>query len=255
MRSARASTGAASSVHVLIARHAAARPDSLAIVGSERLTYRQLAEAIAEVAAGLQARGVGPGDRVGIVGETSTASLIAMLAAGRAGAAYVPVRHSDPISRVLAMAKDAGIELFIGTSDDAPTGLAVVSLEALRAARGGTLLPSDTHGENEAYVLYTSGSTGRPKGVAIWSSSLTNYLGWVSRANRLGSKVPIIPALTSFSFDASVQQLLAPLWRGDPVWMVPPGTASDPELVAEVLARHEGPGLHCVPSLWAEVFD
>ncbi|MEV0173273.1 AMP-binding protein [Streptomyces sp. NPDC050803] len=55
------------------------------------VTYRQLAEAVGEIAAGQLRVGVQPGDRVGQFAETHNEWTLCDLASARAGAVSVPV--------------------------------------------------------------------------------------------------------------------------------------------------------------------
>ena len=79
----------------------AAHPESLAVDnGAEVLTYEEFAEAADDLAASLNAMGVGRGDRVGIRVRSGTVDLyVAIMGVLAAGAAYVPVDADDPDER------------------------------------------------------------------------------------------------------------------------------------------------------------
>ena len=76
-------------------------PDALALDnGAEVLTYEEFSAVSAELAAELNAVGVGRGDRVGVRVKSGTLDLyVAIMAVLMAGAAYVPVDADDPEER------------------------------------------------------------------------------------------------------------------------------------------------------------
>jgi 3-oxoacyl-(acyl-carrier-protein) synthase len=68
--------------------------------------------------------------------------------------------------------------------------------------------------QNEtAYILFTSGSTGKPKGVIITYDNLSNFLYSVA-SNPGFTQHDTLLALTSISFDISINELLLPLFCG-----------------------------------------
>ncbi|KTD60814.1 AMP-binding protein [Legionella shakespearei] len=69
-----------------------------------------------------------------------------------------------------------------------------------------------------AYILFTSGSTGKPKGVMITYDNLTNFLYSVS-SNPGFTQHDRMLALTSISFDISINELLLPLFCGGSVFV------------------------------------
>ncbi|HSG40808.1 MAG TPA: amino acid adenylation domain-containing protein, partial [Thermoanaerobaculia bacterium] len=226
-------------VHGLFEERAAAGPDSVAVVSPEgSWTYGELNRQANRIAHRLRRQGAGPESRVGIRLEHSPAMLAAVLGVLKAGGAYVPLDPELPEERLAWMVKAAGATVVLDS-------LADLAGEREDDPESGAL-PG-----NAAYVLFTSGSTGRPKGVVIEHRSVVSYLSWVNRAF---PPVPL-PAVTRLGFDASLKQLLAPLLRGDEVWLLPPGVAADPEALLAELGRRRGVGLNCVPSLWRALLE
>ena len=77
-------------VDALVLRHAASRPEAVAVVderAGRSATYGQLADGSARVAGGLAARGIGRGDVVAIVAPNGLEHVLALLGTLRAGAA------------------------------------------------------------------------------------------------------------------------------------------------------------------------
>lgn len=206
-------------VHRQFESMAQARPEHVALRCRGQIrTYRELAGDVARLAGFLRARGVQPGDRVGICVRRGFGMVAAVLAAMRCGAAYVPLDPSYPRERLQFMADDAGLKAIVidaATAATAPDpGCARVDLDADAAAIvAATPLAAEPAGpEQLAYVIYTSGSTGRPKGVMVRHRNVANFFAGMDRV--LGTEPGVWLAVTSLSFDISVLELLWTLCRG-----------------------------------------
>ena len=159
------------------------------------LTYGELADRTAALAATLQALGVRRGDRVGVYLHKSVAAFAAVHGVLRAGAAYVPIDPFAPVNLVAALVQDCGIEVLVSETRMAPQlarvaqlgsgvravvgpakpidGLVVVAQDQLAPATELATPPSLS--EDIAYVMYTSGSTGKPKGIVHTHRSGLSY--------------------------------------------------------------------------------
>lgn len=102
----------------LFAEAAEAHPDKVAAVcGADSRTYAQLNADAHSVARALRARGVAPGDLVGVSQQRSVELVVAVLGVLLAGAAYVPIDPSFPDKRIAAMLADARPKLVLGALD------------------------------------------------------------------------------------------------------------------------------------------
>ena len=90
-------------------------PDRTAIVDVDgsSLTYRQLNEQSARLAGTLAARGIRPGDRVGILLPKSAAAVTALFGIMKAGAAYVPADYTAPAERNRSILTDCAVKAAI----------------------------------------------------------------------------------------------------------------------------------------------
>ncbi|WP_333764712.1 AMP-binding protein, partial [Streptomyces sp. IBSBF 2390] len=160
-------------LHELFAAQAVRTPDAVALVcGDRELSYRELDTAATVLAHRLQARGVRPGDSVGLFQGRSLAYVVAVLAVLRAGGAYIPLDPRQPEERRAFILADTGAVLLLTDRDERATEFAgtvpVLRLtdEVTEPAKEAPPLEVAVHPDQLAYVMYTSGSSGTPKGVA-----------------------------------------------------------------------------------------
>jgi amino acid adenylation domain-containing protein len=203
----------------LVERQAVATPDGIAVTGEAGLlTYRELNARANRLARLLASRGIGPGSRIGLYLDRSPDMFVALLAAVKSGAAYVPADPSHPRDRIAVMFAEAGVETVLSQrhlADRLPGAVDAVLVD-------DEVTLGEFHDENlnlaiddrsPVYVLYTSGSTGTPKGVVVSHRSLANYARFAAEhfAMSAGDRVLQFAALT---FDASAQQIYAGLISG-----------------------------------------
>lgn len=201
------------------AAQAARTPDAIALVhDGGSLSYAALLAQAEAAAAMLHARGVRAGARVGICLARSPAMIVGILAALRLGAAYVPLDPAYPDARLVFMARDAGLALILAdASEHARLASIAVPVEFPEALAGdvvqGTRPIGSAAAVDTAYVIYTSGSTGQPKGVAVSHRAIVNQMQWLQARWPLGIGDRLLQR-TTFSFDASVWEIFAPLLAG-----------------------------------------
>ncbi|MFD9885674.1 Pls/PosA family non-ribosomal peptide synthetase [Streptomyces alboflavus] len=182
-----------------------AHPDEPALDdGTRQLTYRTLAAEVEQLRRGLDAAGVGSGDRVGVRVPSGTNELyVAILAVIAAGAAYVPVDAEDPDERADLVFGEAGVRTVIGAGH----AFTVDKPADVPAGRPGL--------DDDAWIIFTSGSTGRPKGVAVSNRSAAAFVD--AEAALFLQEEPIGPgdrvmAGLSVAFDASCEEMWL-AWR------------------------------------------
>ncbi len=209
-----------STIVQLFEQQVARTPDAVAIVSAGRgLTYRELDRRSNQLARHLQQFGVRRDTLVGIAVERSVEMMIGLLAILKAGGAYVPMDPSYPVQRIALMIEDSEAPVLLATERTrsclGKTARHIVSIDgdADAIAGNGTHPVSSAPGwQNLAYVMYTSGSTGKPKGVMIEHRNVVNFFTGMDRA--IGPDPGVWLAVTSISFDISVQELFWTLTRG-----------------------------------------
>ncbi|MEV7275406.1 amino acid adenylation domain-containing protein [Streptomyces sp. NPDC093111] len=244
-----------------IAAMAARRPDAVAVRDHARaLTYAALDERVARVAAGLAARGVGPGDVVGVCVERGADLVVALLAVWRTGAGYLPLDPAHPADRIAYVLADSGAALVVtdatGEAATAPSGTTTAPLATLAAPTpvpAPPPAPSRASASGLAYLMYTSGSTGRPKGVAVRHAAVAATLTALAARPGLGAD-DVLVAVTTAAFDISVVELFLPLLAGGTVVVAGRADVRDPGRLAALLA--EGATLmQATPATWRLLLD
>ncbi len=214
-----------------ILAQAARTPDAVAVDdGSRRLTFAELGVASERLAAAIIEHGGFDAPRVAIHLPRSSELVVAMLAALRAGAAYVPLDRHLPPRRLASMLDDSGADLVIVSEETAanlPDDVvpAVLTLP-LDDGEGGLDFDIPVGGSDLAYVMYTSGSTGRPKGVMVTHQGLASYVGWA--ADTYAAEGPAsFPLYTSPGFDLTVTSIFVPLVTGGTIVVYPDDDVRD----------------------------
>ena len=180
----------------LLTARATARPDgAFAEVKDDAgawvpVSLAQFRARVRAVAKGLMATGVKPGDRVGIMGDTSLEWSVMDFAILAAGGVTVPIYPSSSQKQCGWIVDDAGLALVAAQTDEQRTmldgleqGPATVALTAAGldavAAAGVALSDADLDARTAdvvlgdlATIIYTSGTTGRPKGAMLTHGNL-----------------------------------------------------------------------------------
>lgn len=167
-------------------------------------TYADLHDRVLQFAHYLLNQGVCPNDIVALKMERSVDMLLMMLAVIYTGAAYLPISPDFPGERVDYILKDSQAKL-IDFPGDLNTDKPVLSL-------------SQVNSGDMAYVMYTSGSTGRPKGVVIEHRNLTAFTLNMEKTFGITSSDRMY-ALTTFTFDISVLEMICTLLTGATVFI------------------------------------
>ena len=234
----------------LIAAQIAATPDAPAIrAGETVLSYRDLDQRSAALAAQLRRVGAGPDRIVAVALDRSVELPVALLAILRTGAAYLPLDPDHPKERlagIMAQAKPAALLTSPALLDRIPVNLPVLLTDDWATDGCGDLPASSP--EDLAYVIFTSGSTGAPKGVAVEHRAIVNRLLWMAAEYGISPQDRVLQK-TPASFDVSVWEFFLPLMTGAELVMAPPGAHRDPALLGAVIRRHRITTLHFVPSM------
>lgn len=213
-------------IHHTFEYWATVTPEAVAVEdGNATITYRELDQRADRLAARLAASGVRPGDRVALFVRRSIPMVVGLLAALKAGAAYVP-QHVDTVppaqlQHVIHTA-DTRVIMTLATTADripVPDGHVMITLDDLGKTEPtdliagrftpATPLPPDS----PCYVLFTSGSTGRPNGVVVTHRNICNIL--LTSPGNLGIQPGWkVGQILNIAFDMASWEILGALSHG-----------------------------------------
>ena len=247
----------------LIEAVAAERPAAPAVTfGATSITYAELNRAADRLADQIAALSVGRGDFVPLVMRNGTELPVAMLAAMKLAAPFVPVDDAAPphvrdrmisaLSPKLLLSSLPGVpsasvpcirvDLAALLSDDAQVADDARAEGSHRQRRGPDL-------DDLVYGFYTTGSTGAPKCALNLHRGLLNRFSYMSR--RFGSQGDEVVLQNSrHAFDSSLWQLLWPLTTGGQVIIPDRAGLLDLQVTADVIERFRVTMTDFVPSIF-----
>ncbi len=238
-------------------------PHAVALVDESgtTLSYRELNERANRLAHFLLAQGAGPGTRVGICLERSIAQIVAIYAAVKTGAAYLPLDPDLPDERLAYMLTDgAPAHVLIDRPGRAriPGGAWTVHDVTADRPAWDTCPATDPvvggHANALLHILYTSGSTGRPKGVAYPTDGALANLEWLQRHYPFHAGDATVYK-TSPGFDVSIWEIFWPLYHGARLVICRPGGHRDPRHLAHLVEEHGVSMISLVPTVMTPFLD
>jgi long-chain acyl-CoA synthetase len=235
-------TRAATSVHELIERGAAAQSDApyaVATDGSQSMTYGALRDACAHLRDSLDEAGLKQGDTISLVMPNGLQTLRLLLGFMYGGCCVNPVNllsqpeqmryvleHSD--CRLVVAAPEWAERVRIALSAiDRDVRLVVLAAdgdaEALRHAfpRGEARAAPAVSADAIALLMYTSGTTGVPKGVMLTQGNLAANAASISAEHGLAAGDRVLGVLPLYHINAFAVTMLAPLAHGGSLAMAP----------------------------------
>jgi malonyl-CoA/methylmalonyl-CoA synthetase len=225
----------------------AAPSDRLAVrVGQRSLSQGELAAACAHHVRALAARGVVPGDRVGVWTQSELATLVALVAHAAAGYVSVPIDPKLGETELGHVLRDAAPRLCVAADAAAVARRAETEAIEVSVDASAPLAVVPIRGE-PALVLYTSGTTGAPKGALITDRNIAANLDMLARAWAWADGDVVVHALPLFHVHGLVLGLFGSQRRGGTLSWVPRFAPAD---LARTLAAHPGALLFAVPTMY-----
>ncbi|KAE8382339.1 hypothetical protein BDV26DRAFT_288625 [Aspergillus bertholletiae] len=210
-------------VHEIITSNLAKRRRAPAVCAWDgELTYEELEDMSAKLAARLTSLGVGVGTMVPLCFEKSQWAVVATLAVLKAGGAFVPLDVSQAAGRRDTILACVGAKVMLTSAKHAVTLAAAnriiipvddVSIRALPTVAAPLSIPTFHGPASTAYVFFTSGSTGQPKGVAVDHGALSTSC--LSHGSKMGfNEQTRMLQFTSYTFDISLMEIFTTLIYG-----------------------------------------
>jgi amino acid adenylation domain-containing protein len=252
-------------LHEVFAAQARRAPGAVAVVHEgERLTYGDLDRRAERLARRLRPLLGGREPRVAIYLERSAGLVVAMVAALKAGAAYVPLDPAYPRERIELLLRDSGAPVVVTEASLAGSLPAyqgeVLDLEGAgggEGERGAAGVPSGQASSaalaaSPAYVIYTSGSTGTPKGVVVSHWNVVRLFAATREWFRFDAG-DVWTLFHSCAFDFSVWEVWGALLHGGRLVVVPYWVSRTPEAFRELLRRERVTVLNQTPSAFYQL--
>ncbi|BCB89214.1 non-ribosomal peptide synthetase [Phytohabitans suffuscus] len=238
-------------------------PDAVAVLDEDggTVSYRELNERSNRLAHLLRERGGGPGTRIGICLERGIHQIVAIYAAAKTGAAYVPLDADLPDERIAWMLNDSTprhVLTDLACRGRIPDGAwethEVHADHQPWSAHPATNPAVDSTPEALLHILYTSGTTGRPKGVASPVAGALANVFWMQRQYPFdNSGTALFKA--SPGFDISIWEIFWPLYYGARLVICRPGAERDPRHLASLTEAHGASLVFLVPTMMTPFLD
>lgn len=253
----------------------------LVIADNINLTYSDVAHDSRRMAAGLRAKGIRPGERVGMVMANDPVTVPLLFAIWRVGAIAVPLNTLYRPEELLFAVKEVGCALlitmkefgsknFVALLNETMPGWREGECQSLPELRGGMVFdrrdpaafvetlapasladvrgnsPGDASSDDIAVIMFTSGTTGNPKGVAITHDNLLRaaYAGAYHQAFEDGRRAVFsLPLYHGFGL---VVGLLSGMVVGGAII---PLLKFEPDAILTAIGRHRATYLMGVPTM------
>jgi len=241
---------------------ASRQAESIAITCGERsLRYEDAASRVGMLAGRLMAVGVRRGEVVGVALPRSVDTALVPLALWKIGAVYLPLDAGMPPARLHAITTQTPLTCIVTTKQLAyqlPTVQKRVLLDDSEPQPGSAehcdltrmrLAPADA-----AYIIFTSGSSGQPKGVVVEHQSLSAFFKGILTTLPLGPDDRHV-AVTSTTFDISIQELILPLCCGSSVVVAKEAEIENPRELLRLIEVSQATSIQATPTYWKSLLE
>lgn len=249
-----------------LTRRAAMSPDRTALVfRDEAWTFDELNRLTNQVAHGLHAGGVNPGDRVGFIGLNHPRFFFTLFGTAKLGAIFVPLNFRLTGPELAFIIRDAGLQAlvyednFASIVDEIRDQLDVRQLICSEDREGSRSFDDLVHDQRDtdldypvadddvAWIMYTSGTTGRPKGAMITNGNVmwNNFNASLMVDNLVDDRTLAVAPL--FHIGGLNTTPIATLTLGGTVIVE---QIFEPGMVLELIERHRVTTMFGVPAMF-----
>ncbi len=226
-------------------------PDKPAIIfHGKEISYKEVNLRSTDICLHLINSGIKSEQIIPMILERDPNTIIAMIAILKAGCAFLPISPITPCARIKFIFEDTKTNLVVSN----------INIDHLINENIQVIKPDDVKSSNNsksndifptqlAYVMYTSGSTGNPKGVLIEHSSMMNLFTSLIYELNITENDRFL-ALTDYTFDISLIELLMPLICGSTIILTEQGTVADGVKIRHYLGNYNITLMQATPLSW-----
>ena len=233
-----------STLHYLFEEQVLKTPKAIALTkGDEVMSYDELNKKANILSQRLIAKGLKPGDNVGLIVTRDFEMIIGMLGILKAGGAYVPIDHDYPVERQHYIFNHSMAKMIVADAiypiRDMVNEMQYVHVNKEAESDIDSSNPSLTISSKQlAYTIYTSGSTGKPKGVMIEHHSAVNLVSWVNKTFNVNQTDNLL-FITSMCFDLSVYDIFGMLAAGGTLVIAEKKEIQNVTTLQDMLVNHK----------------
>jgi len=198
--------------------------------------------------------GIKKGASIGVCLPRGPNLIFTIFGLWKIGALYIPIDANYPSDRINSIIEQSQIKVIITDKDklnkikndnNIKYYLIETQIESLDPAHS-VEFNTDIDSNQAACAIFTSGTTGYPKGIIIEHGHLYEIISSSCNLFQLNEN-DASPLLGSISFDASLYDLLLPLYSGGHCLILDDFCRLEPEYVKKWLSKVTF--IHCTPSL------
>jgi long-chain acyl-CoA synthetase len=229
------------------------------------VSYSTLDGATAHVAGLLQAKGLEPGDRVGVMLPNVPYFAVCYYGILRAGGVVVPMNVllkgrevafycNDPESKMMFVWHDFAEVAQMGAGEAGTECILVEpgKFEDLVGAAAPVAEVADRAPDDTAVILYTSGTTGKPKGAELTHDNLRRNTEIAAGLFDLGDDAVTLGALPLFHSFGQTCGLNATIFAGGCLTLIP---RFDPAKALEIIQRDRVSVFEGVPTMYSAMLN
>ncbi|MEQ1976859.1 thioester reductase domain-containing protein [Xenorhabdus sp. SGI240] len=232
-------------------------PNEVAVADPhETLTFGELNQRIDNATEVLRLHGVKMGSNVAIAAQRGIAWFVTMQAIWRIGAVYIPLNTMMPEKRLNDILTSLPESILVA-DNTVPAGLKAstfIPMETILDKVAQTQRTKNRDipvlGDHPAYVMFTSGSTGLPKSVQVQHDNLAACLCGFGKLLSISPRDHML-ALTTFSFDISVLELLLTVVHGGSIYIASIDTQRDAMALSDTLSKPQFTFAQATPVTWS----
>ncbi|KAJ5737005.1 lovastatin nonaketide synthase [Penicillium malachiteum] len=209
------------------------------------LNYEQMGARIDYLTNTLLASGVEKGTVVGVLQEPSTDWICSLLSVLRAGCIYLPLDLKNSVPRLASIVKLAKPSIMLTDRSVSDKVAMIDASHATEFVVSDMKTPEQVEKSRNlaerdapAVLLFTSGTTGEPKGVILRNENLIANAEASSLIYPAGPDLVVLQQ-TAFSFDFSLDQVLAALTNGGCLYVVPSRIRGDPIAISQIMLEEK----------------